>query len=255
LVPDCSKRAMSDIRSLDAGCIGPAEWTSLHVAAAVLPEQVPPSLWTEFRERLRLTTVFFGCASCRKHMKGHMDKNPLPGPAGATRATCFAYTVDMHNMTNRFLGKPHVALAEAVAAYEAIAAAPGTCSGPSVTTGGCAAEKASTTKAACSFITGCAVGSGNLPAGVPFHQAVANCQSGGYFVSTVVLACILAIVLVVVAFVIYRQTVQKGDWRGALQGLFRQGGPLHSVRFDLRHNRRRIIPHRLQLQAIVRAGK
>jgi hypothetical protein len=247
---------MSEVRSLDADCVGPAEWTSLHAAAAILPATVPPSLWNAFADRLNGSATFFGCKTCRDHLKHYLKTRPLPGPVGATREALFRYTVDLHNTVNIKLAKPEVDWKVALNHYDAISAVEGSCNAPGVSD--CAAKASNRATEACAFATGCAVKRENLPKSMSFKQAVRICQSGGLLASTVILSIVSGLLLLLLVAIFVRNWPSVRLVNGFVDkmstGLFGQSGLTRRVFFDLRHNRRRTIPNNTMIRAAAAAA-
>lgn len=96
---------------------GPIFWHTIHITALSYPIQEPPytakRAAKEFYESL---TNLIPCPVCREHYAAHLSENPI-SPSLDKRADLFRWTVNLHNVVNKNLGKPQVSELEAIAFY------------------------------------------------------------------------------------------------------------------------------------------
>jgi hypothetical protein len=96
---------------------GPIFWHTIHITALGYPIQEPSypvkRAAKEFYESL---ANLIPCPVCREHYAQHISENPI-GPSLDRRADLFRWTVNLHNIVNKSLGKPHVSELEAIAFY------------------------------------------------------------------------------------------------------------------------------------------
>lgn len=96
---------------------GPLFWHTIHIIALGYPIQEPPyqvkRAAKEFYESL---ASLIPCPACREHYSKHLKDNPI-SPSLDRRADLFSWTVNLHNVVNKSLGKPNVSETEVIAFY------------------------------------------------------------------------------------------------------------------------------------------
>lgn len=96
---------------------GPIFWHTIHIVALGYPVQQPSYATKraakEFYESL---SMLIPCPVCREHYAKYIVENPI-SPSLDKRADLFRWTVNIHNIVNKSLGKPQVSEQEAIAFY------------------------------------------------------------------------------------------------------------------------------------------
>lgn len=96
---------------------GPIFWHTIHITALGYPVQEPTyqvkRAAKEFYESL---ASLIPCPACREHYSKHISENPIT-PSLDKRADLFRWTVNLHNIVNKSLGKPQVSEHESIAFY------------------------------------------------------------------------------------------------------------------------------------------
>lgn len=95
-------------RGIAPGRWGPAAWTFIHYVALGYPREPTLRDIDEYRRFLESLRYVLPCRMCREHLRDHMFKHPPDSALAGGRDTLFEWTVDLHNLVNRSLGKRSV---------------------------------------------------------------------------------------------------------------------------------------------------
>lgn len=92
-------------------------WYSIHFVSLEYP--VAPSAKDKetYFDFYRNLAKVLPCVVCREHFKNVWVQHPLTTDKLNSRESLFAWTVEVHNMVNKDLGKPHMALSVARELY------------------------------------------------------------------------------------------------------------------------------------------
>lgn len=95
-------------------------WYSIHFIALDYPEQPSTNDRENYRTFFENLWKVIPCYKCSRNYQDHLRHLPLVSDRGdylASRDTLFAWTVELHNMVNRMLGKPEMGLDNARLMY------------------------------------------------------------------------------------------------------------------------------------------
>ena len=95
---------------------GPVYWGYLHIATVHLPEKLNPIIAEQIRNVILAIPVTVPCDVCSLHSGNFMSQNKDKLLALKTGPEFFNFTVDLHNLVNKRLGK-HVASYEEARNY------------------------------------------------------------------------------------------------------------------------------------------
>jgi hypothetical protein len=98
-------RAAKLLRGLAPARWGASGWTFLHYVALGYPTLPTARHIREYGDFLRSIQNVLPCESCREHMAVNVRTNPPDEALRAGKDALFAWTVDLHNVVNRALGK------------------------------------------------------------------------------------------------------------------------------------------------------
>lgn len=104
---------------MDPQVWGKYQWTTIHFVALGYPKAPTESqkqyYFTYFS---KILPEILPCLKCRKHLKQTLQtEHPMTPSALANPDTLFEWTVSLHNVVNRRLGKPTLSLEEARGIY------------------------------------------------------------------------------------------------------------------------------------------
>jgi len=92
---------------------GPSLWRAIHLVALGFPsdEEATPDQRLAYRAFFENLHYVIPCSTCavnyQTHLQHDMPRIPVdPVPGTMTQARLFAWTVELHNVVNRSLGKP-----------------------------------------------------------------------------------------------------------------------------------------------------
>ena len=92
-------------------------WYSIHFVSLEYPLAPSEKDKENYFEFYRNLAKVLPCAICREHFKKVWMHHPLTTDRLNSRESLFAWTVEVHNMVNTDLGKPHMALSVARELY------------------------------------------------------------------------------------------------------------------------------------------
>ena len=84
---------------------GPILWTTIHIVALGYPKEPTFSEKRAAKEFYESLTHLIPCPICKLHYQQHLKENPLT-PSLDSRHDLFQWTVKIHNLVNKELGKP-----------------------------------------------------------------------------------------------------------------------------------------------------
>lgn len=89
---------------------GPYGWSLIHYVALGYPEQPTFDIITKYRNFFISLANVIPCEKCKTHYREMIDKNP---PQLENKDALFKWTVDIHNIVNKRLGKDTFTLNQA----------------------------------------------------------------------------------------------------------------------------------------------
>lgn len=95
---------------------GPFFWHTMHIVALGYPKTPTYAEKRAAKEFYESFTHLIPCPSCKLHYSENIKKLPVT-PSLDTKEDLFRWTVQMHNMVNKQLGKQEVTELEAIAFY------------------------------------------------------------------------------------------------------------------------------------------
>jgi hypothetical protein len=213
-----SRKHMSELRGISPEYVGPCAWTTLHASAFGMPDVLTEEQRQAMAAMVNGMTITFPCPECRSHLKKHLNKHPVE-PHTMTRDTIFDFTVSLHNIVNKMLGKSVVSTEFAKQRYAMITSVQGRCLRNSTSSSpdgkACEVKNSQIPKPKCDLMgTSC------------------GCLSSTeqqLLITTIVLAILFVVSLGVIAWIIMKS-------RKHGKNPFKQDS--RRVRIDCRHNRK-----------------
>jgi hypothetical protein len=95
---------------------GPFFWHTMHLVALGYPNEPTYAEKRAAKEFFESFTHLIPCPTCKIHYADHLKEMPIT-PSLDTRKDLFKWTVDMHNLVNKDLGKPQYTELDAIAFY------------------------------------------------------------------------------------------------------------------------------------------
>jgi len=95
---------------------GPFFWHTMHLVALGYPTKPTYAEKRAAKEFYESFTHLIPCPVCKLHYADHVKNNPLT-PSLDTRHDLFQWTVRIHNLVNKDLGKPEYLESDAIAFY------------------------------------------------------------------------------------------------------------------------------------------
>lgn len=97
---------------------GPHLWLSMHYIALAYPSNPSSAQMNEYHMFYSNIARILPCAVCAKHYDDILETHPLTLDRLSGPDALFEWTVDVHNMVNKDLGKRQFTLQEARAKYD-----------------------------------------------------------------------------------------------------------------------------------------
>lgn len=95
---------------------GPFFWHTMHLVALGYPNEPTYAEKRAAKEFYESFTHLIPCPICKLHYADHLKQLPVT-PSLDNRQDLFRWTVQMHNLVNKDLGKPEYTEADAIAFY------------------------------------------------------------------------------------------------------------------------------------------
>ena len=95
---------------------GPFFWHTMHLVALGYPSKPTYAEKRAAKEFFESFTHLIPCPTCKMHYAEHLKNNPLT-PSLDTRHDLFQWTIRIHNLVNKDLGKPEYVDTDAIAFY------------------------------------------------------------------------------------------------------------------------------------------
>jgi hypothetical protein len=95
---------------------GPFFWHTMHLVALGYPIEPSYAEKRAAKEFFESFTHLIPCPTCKLHYAEHLKELPVT-PSLDNRKDLFKWTVDMHNLVNKDLGKPQYTESDAIAFY------------------------------------------------------------------------------------------------------------------------------------------
>lgn len=95
-------------------------WTSIHIIALGYPDKPSPDDKQNYKQFYTNLWKVIPCIKCAKNYQMHLDELPLEGQLSNNTAL-FKWTVDLHNIVNKELGKRQWTFEEAYEKFRKIA--------------------------------------------------------------------------------------------------------------------------------------
>lgn len=91
---------------------GPHMWTMIHLICLQAPKEIDVNIRNTYYMFFSMMPYVLPCDKCREHWLEHIQTYPLENVLN-TRETLFKWSVDMHNIVNKSLGKAEISYEEA----------------------------------------------------------------------------------------------------------------------------------------------
>lgn len=95
---------------------GPFFWHTMHLVALGYPNEPTYAEKRAAKEFFESFTHLIPCPTCKIHYADHLKEMPIT-PSLDNRKDLFRWTVDMHNLVNKDLGKPQYTEVDSIAFY------------------------------------------------------------------------------------------------------------------------------------------
>lgn len=92
-------------------------WFSMHYISLAYPKNPNVNQMKQYHAFYTNIAHILPCAVCAKHYNDILDKHPLTIDRLSGPDELFEWTVEVHNMVNKDLGKPQFTLQEAIEKY------------------------------------------------------------------------------------------------------------------------------------------
>jgi hypothetical protein len=92
---------------------GPSVWAAIHLICLGAPEKIDPATQNAYATFFKQLPYILPCATCAKHLEANLQTLPLEGDVTQTRESLFRWSVELHNLVNKQLGKPMMTLQDA----------------------------------------------------------------------------------------------------------------------------------------------
>lgn len=96
---------------------GPFFWHTIHIVALGYPNSPTYTDKKSAKEFYESLAFLLPCAICKEHYKEHLAKNPLT-PFLDSKKDLLKWTINIHNLVNKKLGKPEWTHEEVMIYYE-----------------------------------------------------------------------------------------------------------------------------------------
>ena len=98
---------------------GPIFWHTMHIISLGYPEEPDEPTRQAASSFYQSLSALIPCPICRVHYANHLKANPV-SPSLDTRKDLFTWTVKIHNLVNKDLGKPEYTEMESIAFYHSL---------------------------------------------------------------------------------------------------------------------------------------
>ena len=98
---------------------GPFFWHTMHIVALGYPNEPTYAEKRAAKEFFESFLHLIPCPICRIHYANHLKDNPV-SPSLDTRKDLFTWTVKIHNLVNKDLGKPEFTELESIGFYHSL---------------------------------------------------------------------------------------------------------------------------------------
>ena len=95
---------------------GPFFWHTMHIVALGYPNSPTYAEKRAAKEFFESFTHLIPCPVCKLHYADHLKNNPIT-PSLDTKQDLFRWTVHIHNLVNKDLGKPEYLDSDAISFY------------------------------------------------------------------------------------------------------------------------------------------
>jgi len=95
---------------------GPFFWHTMHIVALGYPNSPNYSEKRAAKEFYESFTHLIPCPTCKLHYANHLKENPIT-PSLDSRHDLFQWTIRIHNLVNKDLGKPEYTESDSIAFY------------------------------------------------------------------------------------------------------------------------------------------
>lgn len=92
---------------IDPTIWGPKMWTMIHLICLQAPETIDTNVGNTYYMFFSMMPYVLPCDKCREHWLDHVRAFPLEQALGS-RDKLFRWSVQVHNLVNKSLGKPEV---------------------------------------------------------------------------------------------------------------------------------------------------
>jgi len=98
---------------------GPFFWHAMHIIALGYSNQPTYAEKRAAKEYFESLVHLIPCPTCRVHYATHLKENPI-SPSLDSRNDLFRWTVNIHNLVNKDLGKPEYTETESISFYHSL---------------------------------------------------------------------------------------------------------------------------------------
>lgn len=100
---------------------GPFVWASIHLICLGAPERFDGSNQAPYLQFFQNLPYVLPCQKCKEHLLEHLKSHSLDAAVSGGRSTLFRWSVDLHNIVNRSLGKAVMSYEDALVFWQNVA--------------------------------------------------------------------------------------------------------------------------------------
>ena len=105
---------------MDSDTWGPHGWFFLHTITFTYPDNPSPMEKAQYYNFFNNLQYVLPCAICKKNYPNHLKSIPLDDKALSNRKSLSKWLVDIHNITNKELGKKEMKYKEVIKQYDTV---------------------------------------------------------------------------------------------------------------------------------------
>lgn len=105
---------------MDSEIWGPHGWFFLHTITFTYPDNPSPNEKAQYYNFFINLQYVLPCEICKRNYPGHLKERPLNDDALQNKKSLTKWLVDIHNLTNRDLGKPQMKYKDVLKKYNEI---------------------------------------------------------------------------------------------------------------------------------------
>jgi hypothetical protein len=89
-------------------------WNFIHLVTVEYPNEPTENDKINYQNFFNSLQHVLPCKKCKEHIKEHMSANPLTNKILSTRMKLILWTIDLHNIVNKSIGKKELTYIDAL---------------------------------------------------------------------------------------------------------------------------------------------